>query len=264
MSFIGGLFTFDPMKLRLVALDSESDFPPYNIALEEALRAKPVNHSGYLLSYINLPSVIIGRNQNPEDEVAQHEGLDPMIPVFRRTSGGGAVYHDKGNLNWTFVIPGDLDDRAALLAIVVEALRTKGVPASCGSRGEIIAGGYKIGGTASAAGKGILLFHGTILVKADLDLLVQVLAAHHPAYGGSLMEKSSRKGVASVPSMVGNAAWFQPGLLPLDLACALAGAAGAVKVVDWTSIVDKPELERLKETFASPTWIYRTSQRGKT
>ena len=149
------------MKPRLLALNSAFDSPPCNIALEEALRANSTNPSGYLLSYINTTSVIIGRNQCPDHEISKHEDPKQLVPVFRRTSGGGAVYHDKGNLNWTFVVPGNLDDRASLLAIVVEALRTKGIPASSGSRGEIMAGGYKIGGTASAAGKGILMFHGT-------------------------------------------------------------------------------------------------------
>jgi lipoate-protein ligase A len=252
------------MKPRLLALDSDFVSPPYNIALEEALRAKPANHDGYFLTYINTTSIIIGRNQSPDHEVAEPASSGHRVPVFRRTSGGGAVYHDKGNLNWTFVVPGGLDDRAALLAIVVDALRAKGIPASSGSRGEIMAGGYKIGGTASAAGKGILMFHGTILVHADLEMLARMLAAHHSGYSGNLMAETSRKGVASVPSTVGNASWFHPGLQVGDLVCALTEAAGAAGAASWASIIDKDELERLAETYGSPTWIYRISQRGKT
>lgn len=255
----------------MLALNSEFDSPPHNIALEEALRTSSTNPSGYLLTYINTTSVIIGRNQNPDHEVAGKESLGQLVPVFRRTSGGGAVYHDTGNLNWTFIIPGNLDDRAALLAIVVEVLRSKGIPASSGSRGEIMAGGYKIGGTASAAGKGILMFHGTILINADLDLLVQVLAAHHPAYSGSMMAETNRKGVASIPSKVGNASWFHQGLQPMDLVPALAAAAGAglgsevetAKTTTWETLIDKHELEKLAETYASTAWIYRNSERGK-
>jgi lipoate-protein ligase A len=252
------------MKPRLLAFDSDFDSPPYNIALEEALRAKPASSDGFLLSYINTASIIIGRNQSPDHEVAKPESSEHQVPVFRRTSGGGAVYHDKGNLNWTFVVPGGLDDRAALLAIVVAALRSKGIPASSGSRGEIMAGGYKIGGTASAAGKGILMFHGTILVDADLEMLARVLAAHHAGYSGNLKAGTSRKGVASVPSTVGNAVWFHPGLQAGDLVAALAEATGAARAASWASIIDKDELERLAETYGSPSWIHRISQRGIT
>ena len=217
---------------------------------------------GYMLTYVNAASVIIGRNQDPEYELTAHDNAGQLIPVYRRTSGGGAVFHDQGNLNWTFVVPGGLDDRAGLLAIVVEALRANGIPASSGSRGEIMAGGYKIGGTASAAGKGVLMFHGTVLVSADLELLVRVLAAHHPSYPGKLAAGPSRRGVASVSSPVGNAAWFHPGLQTLDLETTLAEATSDSPAIDWSSIIDSTTVDKLVETYASRSWIYRTTQKG--
>lgn len=250
------------MKPRLLAVKADSDFPPHNIALEEALRARGPGSSGYLLSYINAPSVIIGRNQNPEQELSSFGAPDPGIPVYRRTSGGGAVYHDKGNLNWTFIIPGGLDDRGWLLALVIGALRNLGIPASAGSRGEVVAGGYKIGGTASAAGRDVLLFHGTILVDADLMRLTQVLAAHQPSYAGTGDSGLGPRGVASVPSTVGNATWFHPGLRTEDVIIALAEAAEVESTVAWTTLIAEADLERLAETFSSPAWIYRISQKG--
>jgi lipoate-protein ligase A len=250
------------MKPRLQALTSDFDYPPTHIAVEEALRTSLNGAPGYLLTYVNAPSVVIGRNQNPEHELAARDSGNQHIPVYRRTSGGGAVYHDQGNLNWSFVVPGGLDDRAGLLAVVVEALRTRGIPASAGPRGEIMAGGYKIGGTASAAGKGVLLFHGTILVGADLALLVRVLAAHHPSYPGKLHADSATRSVASVPSPVGNAAWFHPGLQTQDLAATLAEAAGSAGALDWSSIIDPRTSDELAETYASSSWIYRTTQKG--
>ena len=180
--------------------------------------------------------------------------------LFR--SGGGAVYHDHGNLNWSFIVPGGLDDRASLLALIVEALRSQGIPASSGTRGEIMAGGYKIGGTASAAGKGTLLFHGTILVDADLSLLNKVLAAHLPSYQGDRTLDQSRQGVASVPAAVGNASWFHPGLLPQDLAGALSASTRAIRPADWTSLIDKNKVESMAQTYASPSWIYHRTQKG--
>jgi lipoate-protein ligase A len=250
------------MKPRLQALTSSYDYPPINIAVEESLRAGLDGAPGYLLTYVNAASVVIGRNQHPEYELVPHDSDGQVIPVFRRTTGGGAVFHDQGNLNWTFVVPGGLDDRAGLLAIVIGVLRILGIPASSGSRGEIMAGGYKIGGTASAAGRGILLFHGTLLVDADLELLVRVLAAHKPSYTHTISANPSQRGVASVPSPVGNATWFHQGLQTSDLAKALAEATGGSAATDWTSILESETVDTLAETYASRSWIYRTTQKG--
>jgi lipoate---protein ligase len=250
------------MKPRLQAIESSSDYPPVNIAVEEALRAGLDGEPGFLLTYVNAASVIVGRNQNPQHELTPHDSEGQVVPVYRRTSGGGAVYHDQGNLNWSFVVRGGLDDRAGLLAIVVEALRSRGIPASAGSRGELLAGGFKIGGTASAAGRGVLLYHGTILVNADLELLVKVLAAHHPAYPENISADPSHRAVASVPSAVGNASWFHPGLRIADLVAALAEAAGASRTVLWPSIIGSVIIDELAETYASRSWIYRTTWKG--
>ncbi len=226
------------------------------------MRASLDASPGYLLTYVNASSVVIGRNQNPEHELAIYDTRSQQVPVYRRTSGGGAVYHDQGNLNWSFVVPGGLDDRAGLLALVVEALRSRGIPASAGSRGELMAGGYKIGGTASAAGKGVLMFHGTILVSSDLELLQHVLAAHHPSYTGKIQDDQSRRSVASVPSPVGNAAWFHPGLQTQELASALAEATGGSQAIAWSSVIESGTVDELAETYASRSWIYRTTQKG--
>jgi lipoate-protein ligase A len=262
LSFITDLFNFNPMKPRLQALRSGDDYPPINIAVEELLRAGLNDVPGYLLTSVNAPSVVIGRNQHPEYELSPHGSDGQPIPVFRRTSGGGAVFHDQGNLNWTFVVPGGLEDRAGLLAIVVEVLRNLGIPASSGSRGEIMAGGYKIGGTASAAGRGILMFHGTLLVNADLDLLVRVLAAHQSSYIRKISADPSQRGIASVPSPVGNATWFHQGLQTSDLAKALAEATGGSQPIDWPAVIDTDAVDKLAETYASRSWIYRTTQKG--
>jgi lipoate---protein ligase len=250
------------MKPRLQALTSRHDYPPMNIAVEEVLRTRLDGAPGYMLTYVNAASVVIGRNQHPEYELTPHASDGQVIPVFRRTSGGGAVFHDHGNLNWTFVVPGGLDDRAGLLAIVVEVLRTLGIPASAGPRGQIMAGGYKIGGTASAAGRGILLFHGTLLVDSDLELLVRVLAAHQPSYSCNISANPLQRGVASIPSAVGNAAWFHQGLQTSDLAKALAEATAGSAATDWASIIESETVDTLAETYASRSWIYRTTQKG--
>ena len=226
--------------------------PPLNIALEEGLRARLLANGGpgYFLCGRNEPSVIVGRNQNARAELsapARARGL----PVYRRTSGGGAVYHDAGNLNWCWVVPGGLEDRERLLGIVLGVLQGLGIAAEEGPRGGIYAGHNKIGGTACAAGKGVLLFHGTLLVSTDLAELRSALAAHAPAYPAE-----SLAGVPSVPSELTTAADLKPGLDIETLETALFAAIaqdGAPRPPETVLALEK--IERLAQEYARESWI---------
>ncbi len=226
--------------------------PPFNIALEEELRARLLAQGGpgYFLCGRNEPSVIVGRNQNALAELsapARARG----VPVYRRTSGGGAVYHDAGNLNWCWVVPGGLEDRERLLALVLNALRKLGVAAEEGPRGGIFAKREKIGGTACAAGKGVLLFHGTLLVSTDLAELRSALAAHAPDYAAE-----SLAGVPSVPSEVSTVARLQPGLDIETVEAALfAEIAQEVPPNPPEAFLDLNALERLAQDYGRESWI---------
>lgn len=152
--------------------NNKIDDPRMNLALEEyALRHLDLTHT-YLLLYINRPSVIVGRNQNPFQEINSEYIAERGISVVRRLSGGGAVYHDLGNLNYSFITRydrGDLNNFKKFTAPVIAALRRMGVPAELNPRNDIVANGKKISGTAQYAnGKGILT-HGTLLFDARLD-----------------------------------------------------------------------------------------------
>jgi lipoate-protein ligase A len=201
------------MHLKPTALLSPYDDPPWNIALEEALRNYARQGSGFFLLYVNKRSVIVGRNQDCSLELSE-AALREGVPVYRRTTGGGAVYHDEGNLNWSFVEPGDLSLRPSLLAIVIAALGELGVAAVEGERGGLYAGGRKLGGTASAAGGGALVFHGTLLVDSDLGALSRYLSAHErPGYGNDSAGGLSLKArVLSVGSKVATLSDISPGL----------------------------------------------------
>jgi lipoate---protein ligase len=226
--------------------------PPFNIALEEGLRAELVakGGKGFFLCGRNEAAVIVGRNQNALAELSPR-ARTRGVRVYRRTSGGGAVYHDMGNLNWCWVVPGNLQDRERLLGLVLGVLRELGIPAEEGPRSGIYVGRQKIGGTASAAGKGVLLFHGTLLVSTDLEALQDCLAAHAPAYPAETLH-----GVPSVPSELTTLSRLHPGLDVEALETALfAGIAQAGLSNPPETFLDLEKIERMAQDYGRESWI---------
>lgn len=189
--------------------------PAWNLAAEEYLLLS--SHEDVCLLWRGEASVIIGRNQNAYAELdvgyAEREG----ITVCRRLTGGGAVFHDLGNVNFTFLTdaaPASALDFARFLEPVIAALREMGVPAERSGRNDILAGGRKISGNAQCVmrapdGTERLLHHGTLLFSADISRMTGVLRAD-PA-------KLASKGVESVRSRVGNIASIETYTGPRDV-----------------------------------------------
>jgi len=174
-----------------------------NLALEEyVFRHKPADDD-CLLFYVNAPSIIIGRNQNTIEEINPTVVGERGIRVVRRISGGGAVYHDLGNLNFSFMTPhvtGRFNRYDQFTQPVVDTLRALGVPAELGGRNDILAGGRKISGNAQFATPMRMFSHGTLLFDSDLDA---VTAALNPKPG-----KVESKGIKSIRSRVANISEF--------------------------------------------------------
>jgi lipoate-protein ligase A len=170
--------------------------PVRNCALEEQLLRE--RSDDVLLLYINSPAVVVGRHQAVAAEVDERFCAAHHIAVARRISGGGAVYHDEGNVNYAFIV-NCADNLLALdrdfTGPIVAALRSLGLDAVAGGRGEIRCGDYKISGTASHVSRNRQLFHGTLLYNANLQWLERALKGN-PALRG--------KAVASVPDRVAN------------------------------------------------------------
>jgi len=177
--------------------------PRINLALEEYVLRHKLAGEQLLLFYVNEPSIIIGRNQNTIEEINPPFIESRGIHVVRRISGGGAVYHDLGNLNFSFIspyAPGYFNNYAAFTGPVVDVLRDLGVPAALGGRNDILADGRKISGNAQFARPDRMFSHGTLLFDSNLD---DVTAALNVKPG-----KIESKGVKSIRSRVANIAEF--------------------------------------------------------
>lgn len=174
-----------------------------NLALEEyVFRHKPVEDD-CLLFYVNERAIIIGRNQNTIEEIDPDVVRAEGITVVRRVSGGGAVYHDTGNLNFSFMTPdvrGRFNRYDQFTRPVIGVLRALGVAAELGGRNDVLVEGRKISGNAQFALPTRMFSHGTLLLDSDLDA---VTAALRPRPG-----KVESKGVKSIRSRVANISEF--------------------------------------------------------
>jgi lipoate-protein ligase A len=175
----------------------ESTDPFFNLAAEEYLLK---NGKGeYLILYINSPSVIIGKHQVAHMEADTAFVTQNNIPVIRRISGGGAVFHDRGNLNFTFIIQssqGRQVDFRKYTRPVMEFLDSLGVKASFEGRNDLKVSGFKISGNAEHIYHERVLHHGTLLFDTDIKLLSASLRKETSHY--------STRAVRSIPSPVMN------------------------------------------------------------
>ena len=185
----------------------DSRDPAIHLALEEFLLRQCPGGETLLLFYVNAPAVVIGRNQVPHGEVNLEEVMRRRIKVVRRLSGGGTVYHDPGNLNFSVIQPqGDeaILSPAEVLQPVVKGLNAMGVPVHTNTRHDILLDGLKVTGVAQYRTRDRCLTHGTLLVSADLEALRRVLAPDS--------EVLFSRGRPSIPSPVANLRHHDPGL----------------------------------------------------
>lgn len=184
--------------MPMIEVINHAHDPYFNLALEEyAVKNLPAREN-YFILWQNQPAVIIGRNQNALEEINQSYIKEKGITVARRMSGGGAVYHDYGNLNFTFVANenNDFANFAKFTRPVIKALSRLGIEAENNGRNDITIAGQKFSGNAQFKHKNRLMHHGTILFDTKIEEMVQAL---NPG-----AEKISSKGIKSVRSRVTN------------------------------------------------------------
>ncbi len=181
----------------MLILDSPSTEPSFNIAAEEYLLKE--TDGDYTLIYVNDPCIIIGKHQNAYAEINLPYILENGIPVVRRISGGGTVWHDPGNVNFSFILNGKegrLVNFREYAMPVLTYLQKLNIPAEFGIRNEILVEGRKISGNAEHVYRKRVLHHGTLLFSSDLHALRAALLTEPGKY--------EDRAVQSVPGDVTN------------------------------------------------------------
>lgn len=183
---------------------SENTDPYFNIASEEYL-LKNFNDDLFLL-YRNEPSIVVGKHQNTLSEINYHYVLEKDLKVVRRISGGGTVFHDLGNLNFSFITtgePGLLVDYKKYLKPIVEALKSLGLKATISERNDLFLKGKKITGTASHVHKSRVMHHGTLLFSSEMSDLSEALHNAPSNYSDKAV-KSIRSKVTNIGDHLNN------------------------------------------------------------
>lgn len=187
-------------------IKNTSTNPYYNMAFDEyCLESLSIDEPVFFL-WQNRPAVIVGFNQEVNTEVNLDYLKENGIDLVRRVTGGGAVYHDLGNLNYTIVGRSeDLErDYPEYASIMAKALQSLGVPATLSGRNDILVEGRKVSGFAKRVCKNRLMVHGTLMYNVDVDVLTKVLNPSNT--------KLQSKGIASVRSRVANLCEYLPNI----------------------------------------------------
>lgn len=236
---------------ELYYIESDSLDPYRNLALEEQLLQGMVPGARILYLWRNAQTVVIGRNQCAWLECNTEALRDDGGTLARRLSGGGAVYHDLGNLNFTFLYPKAEEDIGRQTKVIAEAVASFGLRAEQTGRNDIEIGGRKFSGNAFYATGNRAFHHGTIMLSVDRDRLTRYLRVDP--------EKYRSKGVPSVRARVVNLGELCPGLHVVDMKKALRKAFeaefGAETAPVPETLLNPEEINTRRERYAGWDWV---------
>ncbi len=237
--------------IRSLHIYRASGLDPFeNLAREQILLEQGPADGVVLYLWQNQNTVVIGRNQNAWKECRLSLLEEEGGRLARRLSGGGAVFHDLGNLNFTFLLPREDFDIPKQLLVICNACRSFGIPAEISGRNDLTAAGLKFSGNAFYKSGGRAYHHGTLLLNADLDKLTRYLSPPKA--------KLEAKGVASVRSRVENLCALVPFMTEKAMMRQLVAAAEKVYGFTAQDLVFTSEMEaettRLTEKYASREW----------
>ena len=240
--------------LSMKYLVNSSTDPHYNMALDEWMLGSLECQDPVLRIWRNRPSVIVGANQNVCSEVNLKYLEEAGITLARRGTGGGAVYHDLQNVNYSFAGPVCvIGDGSGCVERIAGALRELGAPCEVSGRNDLTVDGRKVSGFARRNLRKRVLVHGTLMYDVDFDALTRALAVP-----GSKLEA---KGIASVRSRVANLSEWIPGGVDRFMASLLSKlSAPDGSAVPFTAGDDAVVRELCAQRYSSWDWIYGRSR----
>ena len=222
--------------------------PYYNLAVEEYLLR--YTKDDIFMLWQNEKTVVIGKNQNAYAEVNLDYAKSEGIRISRRISGGGAVYHDMGNINYTFITSSDKAtalDYAYFTRPIIEALAALGVKAELSGRNDLECEGKKFSGNAQYTGDGRILHHGTLLFNTDADVMSRVLRVDR--------EKLAYRAVKSHKARVGNLAPLLGGITAEEFIERIEAYVLKATDAERIPVPENGEIDALRMRNVSEEWI---------
>jgi len=240
------------MVEKITYIESTQPNPYRNLAVEEYLFLHCEDKECILYLWQNQHTIVIGRNQNAWKECLVSSLEEDGGHLVRRLSGGGAVYHDLGNLNFTFLVSKENYDLEKQLEVIQRAVQKLGASAEKSGRNDILIDGRKFSGNAYYEHGNHCYHHGTLMVDVDIENLSKYLTVSK--------EKLQSKGVDSVKSRVANLKEYIPDLTIDALKAALREAFEEVYALHTEELrvedLDRAEVEEREKHFSSWKWIY--------
>ncbi len=242
------------MKTRII--ESKSHSPWFNLAVEEFLKEDLEDGEVCFYLWQNAHTIVMGKHQNPWNEVNVEQFQKDKGTLARRTTGGGTVYHDLGNMNFTFAMDDKFMDLEKQLSVIVKALKNLGIDAEFSGRNDILADGKKFSGNAFSRTKGRYIHHGTIMFDVDMTALAKYLNVSE--------KKLESKAIKSVKSRVINLRELNPEITVPLLYDNLAKAFEEIYApaerryeIDEESAPEK--VKELAAYYGSWDWLYGKS-----
>ncbi|NLV99541.1 MAG: lipoate--protein ligase [Clostridiaceae bacterium] len=251
-------------KKPVLLLSTDRHNPWHNLALEDYLMglcesdaddSGQRRYSAILYLWQNSNTIVIGRNQNAWSECRCTVLEDEGGYLARRSTGGGAVYHDLGNLNFSIILPQSKLDLDESFKVILDAVLDLGIEAERSGRNDILLAGKKFSGNAFRFSRGVGLHHGTLMLNSDFERLVHLLTVSDV--------KLKSKAIASVRSRVGNLRDVRPDLTLAELAEAVNKAfieryaeGREIEKLKIDEFVRDDRLAALEEKYSSWDWRY--------
>lgn len=240
------------MIRRTACIIARGTDPYRNLAIEKQLLDTLPEETAILYLWQNAHTIVCGRNQNPWYECRVKEFLAEGGKIARRLSGGGAVYHDMGNLNFTFLLPKTSFDIPKQLSVIQAAVAAFGLKAVRSGRNDLHIGDRKFSGNAFFSSGLNTYHHGTLLVNADMSVMGRYLTADQ--------QKLQNRGVKSVPARVINLQSLAHDMtietLQGELFRAFAKVYGIKPTMLDEKMMDQPTITKLTSLYRSPGWIF--------